>query len=110
VQPNILMVFVGDISWHLAQIEGGVPHALVYLVVRVRQRFLTLLIQSKSCTQATKHPGRYANVQVETLIESIETMLFVYDSMRPTLTTVKGNESRRFVMQINRSRSKNPLQ
>jgi len=48
-QADSLIAFVGEIGWHLAQIEGGVPHALNGLVVRVRQALLSLSIKSYAC-------------------------------------------------------------
>jgi len=46
VQADLLTAFVGEIGWQLAQVEGGVPHVLDGLVVRVRQGLMSLSIKS----------------------------------------------------------------
>ena len=63
-QPDSLIAFVGEISRQLAQVEGGVPHALDHVVVRVCQRFPPLVIELYACnTQTSEHPVWCAKVQ-----------------------------------------------
>jgi hypothetical protein len=45
-QPDLPAALLGEVSWQLAQIEGGVPHALNNLVIRVCQRLLALLVEA----------------------------------------------------------------
>jgi len=59
-QPDSVVAFMSEISRQLAQVQGGVPHALDNMAVRVCQRFLPLGIEAYLCnTQAGKHPVWY---------------------------------------------------
>jgi hypothetical protein len=53
-QPDPLMALMGEISRHLVQVEGWVPKALDELVVRVRQRYLPLVVKTHACDRRSK--------------------------------------------------------
>jgi len=62
-QPDFLTARMGKISRQLAQVEGGMPHALDDVVVWVRQCFLPLVIASYACnTQISEHPVWFAKL------------------------------------------------
>jgi len=63
-QPDLLTAPVGEVTRQLAQVEGGVPHALNDLVFGVRQHFLSLGIETFS-------PAMNAQVQLYPWLESM---------------------------------------
>jgi hypothetical protein len=54
-QPDPLCALVREISRHLAQVVGWVPHFLDELVGGVCQRFLPLVVEPHACDRRSKY-------------------------------------------------------
>jgi len=56
-QPDFLITLIGEICRHLALVMGWVPHSLNELVIRMRKRFLALLIEAYACNTSMNLRG-----------------------------------------------------
>jgi hypothetical protein len=54
-QPHPLMTLVGEITRHLAQVEGWVPHIMDELIIGVCQRFLPLVVKAHACDKRSEY-------------------------------------------------------
>jgi len=65
-QPDLLTAFVGKIGGQLAQVEGGMPHALDASVVWVCQRLLPFVVEAYAChTQGVRILAGTQNLHAE---------------------------------------------
>jgi hypothetical protein len=54
-QPDPLITLMGEVSRHLAQVEGWVSHVVDELIVGVCQHFFPLVVESHACDRHSEY-------------------------------------------------------